>query len=77
MTGTGPPGTRAIFLAGHSQNRSNSGYVSQVGYCLNQNMKSIRRIFPPNFARCVVESQTMSRIIFYHKKVPNLLNNNR
>ena len=66
MTGTGPPGTRVIFLAGHSQNRLNRGYVSQAGYCLNKIMKSIRRIYPPNFARCVLESQTMSGIIFYH-----------
>ena len=47
MTGTGPPGTRAIFLAVHSQNRSNSGYVSQAGYCLNQNYE----INPQNFPR--------------------------
>ena len=60
MTGTGPPGTRAIFLAGHSQNRSNSGYVSQAGYCLNQNYEINPQNFPPEFcAMCTLESDNV------------------
>jgi len=39
MTGNGQPGMRAIFLAGHTQNKLNSGHVLQaVGY-LDHHMK--------------------------------------